>query len=448
MADNINVNSMLADMKKQICRLQKALGLDGSTSTVWSTGGNIVTENYFLGPTNEESLVFKTFNIERARITEEGTLDLKGQIIIRGGSPGAGKVLQSDANGTATWETPSGGSLAANNGLSVSASNAVLGQDLGALDDPAILLSHRQIPNNGHNIHLTGTGKMSIGYADTSVTPFPVLDVKGMLGVTVGSAGYPFALNSGITGIMHMSQQSGTWGLVLTRSGAASSNYGSVLTYFRTAGADANTKTALAPGQPIGSTVYQTVAANEINVANSGVVHHKLASTVGGVARGYFEFITADDNGFITTPRLTISAAGNITVGSGVTTLGESDLSKLRVHQTLIGTEAYAGIHLTPTWTTTGAPTALKVNVTDSSSDAASLLADIQLGGVSRFNISKSGHTQIIAVNGYSQLRLQTTYTPTDSADANGTTGNIAWDDNFLYIKTSAGWKRSALSTF
>ncbi|MCC5923573.1 MAG: hypothetical protein JJT77_07290, partial [Crocinitomicaceae bacterium] len=33
-------------------------------------------------------------------------LDIDGQIRIRGGAPGAGKVLTSDANGTATWETP------------------------------------------------------------------------------------------------------------------------------------------------------------------------------------------------------------------------------------------------------------------------------------------------------------------------------------------------------
>ena len=49
---------------------------------------------------------------------------------------------------------------------------------------------------------------------------------------------------------------------------------------------------------------------------------------------------------------------------------------------------------------------------------------------------------------GYSQLRLHTTYTPTSSTDANGNTGNMAWDGNNLYIKTSSGWKRSALSSF
>ena len=49
---------------------------------------------------------------------------------------------------------------------------------------------------------------------------------------------------------------------------------------------------------------------------------------------------------------------------------------------------------------------------------------------------------------GYNQLRLRTTYTPTSSSDTNGSTGNFSWDDNYLYIKTSGGWKRTALSTF
>ncbi len=37
------------------------------------------------------------------------TLDVNGSLRIRGGSPGAGKVLTSDANGNASWESASGG---------------------------------------------------------------------------------------------------------------------------------------------------------------------------------------------------------------------------------------------------------------------------------------------------------------------------------------------------
>lgn len=50
--------------------------------------------------------------------------------------------------------------------------------------------------------------------------------------------------------------------------------------------------------------------------------------------------------------------------------------------------------------------------------------------------------------NGHSQLRLRTSYTPISTHDPNGNVGNFSWDDNYFYIKTSAGWKRAALSNF
>ena len=39
-------------------------------------------------------------------------------------------------------------------------------------------------------------------------------------------------------------------------------------------------------------------------------------------------------------------------------------------------------------------------------------------------------------------------FTPTTSADINGNEGNITRDNNFLYVKTSEGWKRSNLESF
>ena len=49
---------------------------------------------------------------------------------------------------------------------------------------------------------------------------------------------------------------------------------------------------------------------------------------------------------------------------------------------------------------------------------------------------------------GYDQLRIRSSFTPTSSGDTNGNTGDIAWDDNYVYIKTSTGWKRTGLTTF
>lgn len=43
---------------------------------------------------------------------------------------------------------------------------------------------------------------------------------------------------------------------------------------------------------------------------------------------------------------------------------------------------------------------------------------------------------------------LERRYTPSSSADPIGIEGTITTDDNYIYVKTSAGWKRSALSVF
>jgi hypothetical protein len=57
----------------------------------------------------------------------------------------------------------------------------------------------------------------------------------------------------------------------------------------------------------------------------------------------------------------------------------------------LTGTNAQSLFDLSGTWNTTGTPTAFKLNVTDTASNASSLLMDLQVGGTSQFFVSKSG---------------------------------------------------------
>ena len=61
---------------------------------------------------------------------------------------------------------------------------------------------------------------------------------------------------------------------------------------------------------------------------------------------------------------------------------------------------------------------------------------------------SPTSSVDVTGTTGHSQFRLRISYTPTSTSDTNGNTGDFSWDDNYFYIKTSAGWKRSALSTF
>jgi len=54
----------------------------------------------------------------------------------------------------------------------------------------------------------------------------------------------------------------------------------------------------------------------------------------------------------------------------------------------LTGSNASSMIDLAGTWNTTGTPTLIKANVTDTASNAASLLMDLKVGGVSKFAVA------------------------------------------------------------
>lgn len=64
-------------------------------SSQWSTSGTTI--NYMTG------------NVGIGTATPGAMLEIAGQVKITGGTPGAGKILTSDASGLATWETPAAG---------------------------------------------------------------------------------------------------------------------------------------------------------------------------------------------------------------------------------------------------------------------------------------------------------------------------------------------------
>jgi hypothetical protein len=57
----------------------------------------------------------------------------------------------------------------------------------------------------------------------------------------------------------------------------------------------------------------------------------------------------------------------------------------------LTGSASASFVDLSGTWNTTGTPTALKLNITDTASNASSALMDLQVGGASKFRVRKNG---------------------------------------------------------
>ena len=85
---------------------------------------------------------------------------------------------------------------------------------------------------------------------------------------------------------------------------------------------------------------------------------------------------------------LTMVENGNVGIG---TTTPTAKLDILDTTSAVGSGLSGSALNIAQTWNTTGTPTALSVNVTDLSSNAASLLMDLRVGGSTRFSISKNG---------------------------------------------------------
>lgn len=105
----------------------------------------------------------------------------------------------------------------------------------------------------------------------------------------------------------------------------------------------------------------------------------------------------------------------------------------------LTGTAATSSLSITQTWNTTGTPTAIFANITDTASNASSLLMDLQTGGVSNFRVSKGGTATArgivslgnVTLNG--DVQLSKTITPA------GTTGARTINNNSGSVNFAAG---------
>jgi hypothetical protein len=88
--------------------------------------------------------------------------------------------------------------------------------------------------------------------------------------------------------------------------------------------------------------------------------------------------------GLLTAVGATLSATATVTPAVNTNALAVTGFS-------LTGSDASSLVSLAGTWNTTGAPTAIKLNITNTASDAASLLLDLQIGGSSLFLVNKLG---------------------------------------------------------
>lgn len=196
---------------------------------------------------------------------------------------------------------------------------------------------------------------------------------------------------------------------------------------------------------------------NEFFISPTGVAANNYSAGV-TESSAFITGMNAHDRGYF--QHYALSSPGG--VGSGIENAADptdSEVGFMVTSQPLQGTNAN-NINFTvgEFWTGTGLGTGLylfngdvatetwvgKTNYLSYETTTNELYVDGSIG------INQTSPTSTLDINGSggTQLRLRTTFTPSATADATGAIGDIAWDDDYVYVKTSAGWKRSALSTF
>jgi len=162
-------------------------------------------------------------------------------------------------------------------------------------------------------------------------------------------------------------------------------------------------------GKGLGFYSYSGTA-GDMGIGFSG---DNLTNTTGGYTNAIFARTFAPTSGTGTYANLNLGGTINQTGGANGITRGlyispnltaaadwraiETSAGSLVMNDTyLAGSGALAGslLNLTQTWNTTGTPTAIKLNVTNTASNAASLLMDLQVGGASKFSVTNAGVVQ------------------------------------------------------
>ena len=84
-----------------------------------------------------------------------------------------------------------------------------------------------------------------------------------------------------------------------------------------------------------------------------------------------------------------LSETGTLGIGGAAKTTAEVAITEVGLANS--GSLAGSALDIAQTWNTTGNPTAIKLNVTNTASGTTSKLMDLQVGGVSSFSVDKSG---------------------------------------------------------
>lgn len=170
---------------------------------------------------------------------------------------------------------------------------------------------------------------------------------------------------------------------------------------------------------------------------------------------------TGDDNIAVgrRTQQYLTEGKGNIAIGKFAAAVKNNSYTNRSItanYQTIVGTESIQSSSVQADYLTTLG------YQSEGTSNATALGSKAQAKGVGSVAIGMDSDGDSAVANNQNDFVLGTSkhnvkiqgtlnlarYTPTSSADIRGVVGDITTDDNYIYTKTSTGWKRSTLSTW
>jgi hypothetical protein len=131
-------------------------------------------------------------------------------------------------------------------------------------------------------------------------------------------------------------------------------------------------------------------------IENNAITTAKIADTAITTAKIADTAITdAKLAGSITPSKITGTAAvlgaNTFTDGQTIAQTAANAAALLISGHSLTGSNAQSLLDLSGTWNTSGTPSAIKLNITDTASNASALLMQLQTGGTNRFIVTKTG---------------------------------------------------------